>query len=342
MKTRTFLGFVGPSMAVMLLFIALPLVSVLWQSLHNTQRVFREQTVETCSPSFIGQTCVKEVRMQPVLDAEGRPVSETRFIGLESYRLLLTPDLLADAIRGVGGAFDALMRQDFYRALRFTLTFALVTLPFVVAIGLGLALVVDTLGRLWRGPVIFVSLLPYVITPVVGALSIRWLFIGDGILTAGLSAIAGMKLSLFAQGWTIELLMILYRIWHIAPFAFVVFYAGLQTLDRSQVEAAVIDGATRLQRLRYVVVPHLMPLIVFVALIHLMDSYRVFEEIIGFSAQAHRISLQWLTFHYLTPDHTGNRAVSRASASAILTIIGVAILLLPLVIRTWRDRASEA
>ncbi len=128
---------------------------------------------------------------------------------------------------------------------------------------------------------------------------------GDGILTAALSAIAGMKLSLFAQGWTIELLMILYRIWHIAPFAFVVFYAGLQTLDRSQVEAAVIDGATRLQRLRYVVVPHLMPLIVFVALIHLMDSYRVFEEIIGFSAQAHRISLQWLTFHYLTPDHTG-------------------------------------
>ncbi len=119
------------------------------------------------------------------------------------------------------------------------------------------------------------------ITPVVGALSIRWLFIGDGILTATLSAIAGMKLSLFAQGWTIELLMILYRIWHIAPFAFVVFYAGLQTLDRSQVEAAVIDGATRLQRLRYVIVPHLMPLIVFVALIHLMDSYRVFEEIIA-------------------------------------------------------------
>ncbi len=34
--------------------------------------------------------------------------------------------------------------------------------------------------------------------------------------------------------------------------------------------------------------------------------------------------------------------MSRASASAILTIIGVAILLLPLVIRTWRDRAQEA
>ncbi len=76
---------------------------MVWQSLHNTQRVFHEQTVETCSPSFVGQTCVNEVRMQPVLDSEGRPVSETRFIGLESYRLLLTPDLLADAMKGVSG-----------------------------------------------------------------------------------------------------------------------------------------------------------------------------------------------------------------------------------------------
>ena len=53
------------------------------------------------------------------------------------------------------------------------------------------------------------------------------------------------------------------------------------------------------------IVPHLMPLIVFVTLIHLMDSYRVFEEIVGFSSQAHVISLQWLTYDFLTPDDVG-------------------------------------
>ena len=37
---------------------------------------------------------------------------------------------------------------------------------------------------------------------------------------------------MFAQGWTIELLMILYRVWHVAPFAFIIFYAGLQTLNQ--------------------------------------------------------------------------------------------------------------
>ncbi|GIS88479.1 MAG: hypothetical protein CM1200mP18_11890 [Gammaproteobacteria bacterium] len=51
--------------------------------------------------------------------------------------------------------------------------------------------------------------------------------------------------------------LIVYGVWHAAPFAFVVFYAGLQTLPMEQIEAARIDGATRWQQVRYVVVPHL-------------------------------------------------------------------------------------
>ena len=137
-------------------------------------------------------------------------------------------------------------------------------------------------------------------------------------------------IAMFAQGWTIEILMLFYRVWHVAPFTFVVFYAGLQTVNMDILESAIIDGASRWERLRYVIVPHLMPLIVFVSLIHLMDAYRVFEEIVGFSSQAHRISLQWLTYDFLRPDDTGNRAVSRASASAMLTMIGIVIILIPL------------
>ena len=41
-------------------------------------------------------------------------------------------------------------------------------------------------------------------------------------------------------------------------------------------EAATIDGASRWQKLRYVTIPHLMPLFVFITLIHLMDAYPVF------------------------------------------------------------------
>ena len=63
---------------------------------------------------------------------------------------------------------------------------------------------------------------------------------------------------------------------------------GCRRSTRTRSRAAVIDGASRWERLRYVIIPHLMPLIIFIALIHLMDCYRVFEEIIGFSSEAHR------------------------------------------------------
>ena len=339
MKFKTFAAFVGPSLALMLVFIAAPLIGVLWQSFHLTQPIFETVEVESCTPGFTGQICTKELKTRPVLDENGRIITETKYVGLQSYRNVLEPDRLREAI--ASDRWLDVLNIDFWAALRFTLTFTLITLPLILLFGLGIALAVNNAVRSIRGPIIFVSLLPFIITPVIGALSIRWLFIGDGIMTAFLEWWLGRDIAMFAQGWTIELLMLFYRVWHVAPFAFVVFYAGLQTVNMDTLESAIIDGASRWERLRYVVIPHLMPLIIFVALIHLMDAYRVFEEIVGFSSQAHVISLQWLTYDFLTPDDAGNRAVSRASASAMLTMIGIVILLVPLLRRTWRDHRGS-
>jgi multiple sugar transport system permease protein len=341
MRRRSFILFVAPSLLMMALFIAGPLIMVAAQSLYQTRTLFHDTKVETCTPGFLAPVCVTESRSVPALDAAGRPLTRIEFVGFEAYRRLLETDRIVAALAPGGGGLTAILRIDFFRALRFTLTFTLLTLPLVIGLGLAIAIAVDALGRAWRGPVIFATLLPFIVTPVVGALSIRWLFLGDGILTRFLESLLARDIALFAQGWTIEILMLVYRVWHVAPFAFVVFYAGLQTVDRDTLESAIVDGASRSERLWHVIVPHLAPLIVFVALIHLMDGYRVFDEIIGFSSQAHVISLQWLTFQLLTPDETGNRAIGRASASSVLTMIGIAFLLAPLLRRTWREHRER-
>jgi multiple sugar transport system permease protein len=337
MKPRIFLAFVAPSLALMLVFIALPLASVLLQSVQNTRTVFRETVVEKCTPGFPNPVCTRETVQAVERDAAGRLVTRTEYVGLDNYRKLLRIDELASLLEQGRLSLQAILAIDFFRALRFTLTFTFVTLPFVIGLGLAIALALNAALQRLKGPIIFASLLPFIITPVIGALSIRWLFTGDGVMTAALSWLAGQRLSFLSQGWTLEILMMLYRVWHVAPFAFIIFYAGLQTLNQDALESAIVDGASRWERLRYVVIPHLMPLIVFVGLIHLMDSYRVFDEIVGFSAQAHVISLQWLTFDLLNPDNTGNRAVGRASASAMLTMVGIVLLLIPLLRRAWRD-----
>ena len=335
MNFKTFAAFVGPSVFMMLLFIAFPLATVFKNSFYVTQPVYETVVAETCTPGFLTQTCVTEEKSIPRLDEDGEIVTTTSYVGLQSYGNVLELGRAWEALSQ--GSWAAFQSIDFWKALRFTLMFTLVTLPLVLGGGLAIALMINNASRLVKGPVIFISLLPFIITPVIGALSINWLFRGDGILTAFLEWYLARDVAMFAQAWTIEVLLMVYRVWSVAPFAAIVFYAGLQTVNSDALESAVIDGASRWQRLKYVVIPHLMPLIVFISMIHLMDAYRAFEEVVGFSSQGYVITLQWLTYDFLVPDEAGNRSVSRASASAMLTMIGIALLLIPLLRRTWRD-----
>ncbi len=96
----------------------------------------------------------------------------------------------------------------------------------------------------------------------------------------------------------------------------------------------MVDGASRWERLRHVTIPYIAPLVVFVALIQLMDNFRVFEPIVGFSAQANATSLSYQIYSDL---RAANAQYGSAAATSLLTIIGIAVLLTPVLIRTWRD-----
>ena len=335
MKKRDFYFFVVPSLLMMFLFIAVPLAIVFKQSFYITQNVFEKVEVETCTPGFLKQICETKIETKPKLDENGNVIVVSVFVGFENYKNLLQINKFKNAVYNL--SLNEIEKINFWKAFRFTISFCLITLPLVIFLGLLIALTVNNLTRSIKGPVIFISLLPFIITPIIGALAIRWLFVGEGILTALLEYLMQKDIAMFANAWTLELLMIIYRVWHVAPFAFIVFYAGLQTVNKEILESAVIDGANRFERLRYIIIPHLMPLIIFVSLIHLMDSYRVFEEIVAFSSQAYVISLQWLTYDFLIPDETGNRLINRASTSAMLTMVGVSIIITPLLKRTWED-----
>ncbi|MEQ3753700.1 MAG: sugar ABC transporter permease, partial [Planktomarina sp.] len=212
--------------------------------------------------------------------------------------------------------------------------------PLVILLGLAIALGVNRVTPILKGPTIFVSLLPMIVTPLIGSLILFWMIDAQGIIGKSLKYLfADPELSLKASPALTWMTLIIYGIWHSAPFAFVVFYAGLQTVNSDSLEAAQIDGANRWQQLRYVVIPHLMPLVIFISLIQLMDNFRVFEPIVGFSAQANATSLSFIIFNDLRGDVM---RFNSAAATSVLTILGVTILLLPVLIRTWRDFKGKA
>jgi multiple sugar transport system permease protein len=147
------------------------------------------------------------------------------------------------------------------------------------------------------------------------------------------------NLSLKSSSTLTWITLIIYGIWHNTPFAFIVFYAALQTVPQDPIEAALIDGASRFQRVRYIVIPHLYPVATFVILICLMDNFRVFEPIIGFKAEGVAQSLSWMIYQDLRNEN--KMLFGSAGATSMLTIIGIAILLTPVLIRTWREFRNE-
>ena len=321
----------------MLLFIALPIVSVVLQSIHAPHPAVLVE-VETCTP-LVGCTTETSIDQDATADLRAaKPFG--RFVGLEIFKdrghlALSEVKEIWGNTSSFGEFFSRLTNLPFYRAMYFTLTFTFIVTPLVVIVGFLVALNVNALYQKLRGLVVFLSLLPFVINPLIGSLVLFWMIDSRGILGTSIQWIfSDPNLSLKASTGLMWIALIVYGVWHAAPFAFVIFYAGLQTLPEDQIEAAQIDGASRIQQVWYVVLPHLMPLVAFVALIQLMDNFRVFEPIIGFNASAHATSLSWFIFNDLGGE---TRQLSSASATSVLTIIGVTILLLPVLRRTWRD-----
>jgi len=341
MKHRTFFWFFLPTGLAMLLFIALPIASILTQSVFApTEAVLI--TVENCGPFG----CKEETSIDQEATAalrEANPLG--RFVGLEIFkdRGHLAFAEVSEAWRTsatMGEFFSDLGNLPFYRAMSFTLTYTFVVTPMVIFLGLVIALAVNTLTQRLKGLVIFFSLLPFTVPPLIGSLVLFWMIDARGIIGNTISWMAqDPDLSLKASTPLMWISIIIWGIWHSAPFAFVVFYAGLQTLPKDQLEASQIDGASRFQQVRFVIVPHLMPLVTFVALIQLMDNFKVFEPIVGFAASAHATSLSWIIFNDLGGE---TRQLSSAAATSVLIIICVAILLTPVLMRTWRDFKGKA
>lgn len=341
MPHRTFFLFILPTALAMLIFIAVPIVSIAVQSFFiEHPKVMVE--VESCGPFG----CTKDVHTDVEANAElqkREPLGQ--FVGLGTFvnRSHLAFAELAAIFQNNTGFADIVGRMytlPFYRALAFTLSYTFIVTPLAMLLGFLIALAVNAIPKFFKGPVIFFSLLPMIITPLIGSLILYWMINADGVIGASLQHLFNdPNLYLKASPTLTWITLFIHGIWANAPFSFVVFYAGLQTVPADTLESAMIDGASRLDRIRFVVLPALAPLITFVALVQLMDNFRVFEPIVGFNAEANATSLSYAIFSDL---HNSAQQFSSASATSMLTIAGVVVLLTPVLIRTWRDFTRKA
>ncbi|MCP4415135.1 MAG: sugar ABC transporter permease [Chloroflexi bacterium] len=239
---------------------------------------------------------------------------------------------------GLQNFIDVLSDSRFWRSFRFTALYAVIVVPATILVGFTVAMLLDQVSKLTRGIYMSIFLLPFIIVPVVGTLMFKQLFEPSGLFTYLYQLILETKFRYTEE--TVKTLIILYGIWYVAPFAFVVYFAGLQTLSKDQIEAASIDGATRWQKIRHIVIPHLSSLTILILLFSIMDTYRVFDSVFVLS-EMNPIYKADTVMTYTFQTAVTVQRLGKANAMAILTVIGIMVALIPNLIQAYRQQVEE-
>ena len=247
-------------------------------------------------------------------------VTEPVWVGLENYIFMLSD-------------------PGFWNSFTFTILYIVVTVPIQIVLGLFVALMLDQV-RAFRGVYMAAILLPFIVTPIVGTLIYRQTFDRYGIYPYILDEIFGIDINFFATS-NIMSLVFFHAIWYVTPFAIVTLFAGLQTVPEEPLEAAKVDGATWLRRLWHVIIPHLRSLFLFIALISIMDAYRVFDSIFVLTKQNPIYSNVEALMYYNYQVAVVFQRLGRANAMSVITVIGVFVILIPFLYITYKQQVEE-
>jgi sn-glycerol 3-phosphate transport system permease protein len=169
--------------------------------------------------------------------------------------------------------FKALFADPHYlQSFKTTAVFSLAVATSGIAISLLLATMAD---RVIRGALAYKTVLiwPYAVAPAVAGVLWAFLFAPSiGIITYVLKGM-GVDWNWIIQGDQAMLLVIIASVWKQISYNFLFFLAGLQSIPKSLIEAAAIDGAGPSRRFWTIVIPLLSPTTFFLLVVNIVYAF---------------------------------------------------------------------
>ena len=169
--------------------------------------------------------------------------------------------------------FAELFRDSHYLdSFKVTALFSILVAGSGLAISLLLATMAD---RVLRGALAYKTLLiwPYAVAPAVAGVLWAFLFAPSiGIITYVLKGM-GVDWNWIIHGDQAMLLVVIASVWKQISYNFLFFLAGLQSIPKSLIEAAAIDGATPFRRFWTIVFPLLSPTTFFLLVVNIVYAF---------------------------------------------------------------------
>ena len=216
---------------------------------------------------------------------------------------------------GMSNYIDALKDTTFTGSFRFTALFAIVTLVLINVLAFLIAL---ALTQNIKGTNIFrtVFFMPNLIGGIV--LGYVWQLIFDAIFARfGLA----LKLSEILGFWGLVILIC----WQQIGYMMIVYIAGLQAIPGDIMEAAMIDGANRSQRLFRITIPNMMPSITICTFLTITNSFKLFDQNLALTGgePLHKTEMMALNIYQTFYGRTGYEGVGQAKAVLFFLLVVV-------------------
>jgi multiple sugar transport system permease protein/cellobiose transport system permease protein len=204
------------------------------------------------------------------------PILFTLYISLTDWSLSGSPQWI-----GFGNYAEALQDSRFYDALLNTVIFMIMIIPPQIIIALFISVLL-TSGRVpFVGAFRLVNFLPYITTSVavglIFGILFDWNFGSINSLLASLG-VTQENINWLGQPWPSRFVVALVTVWKYFGYTAVMFLVGITGISRQLYEAADLDGASKMQQFRYVTLPMLRPVMVFVILTTMIGCFQIFDE----------------------------------------------------------------
>jgi len=236
----------------------------------------------------------------------------------------------------LGNYIAVLTDKAFWTAVGVTLTYTIVGAACEAGLGLALALLFRQ-SFPGRGILRTLMILPMVLTPAVVGMFWKLLYDDEyGVYNFTLSVFGLPELSWLSRSMALPSVLIM-DIWETSPFFMLVLLAGLLTEDKDAVEAARIDGASGLQIVRFLTLPHLVPYIAIATAFRAIGALSEFDKVYMLTLGGPgSVTTTMSLLNYKLGFVAFN--IGRASAMAWLIAIITMIVATPLIIYLLRGR----
>lgn len=214
-------------------------------------------------------------------------------------------------------------------ALRNTATFALVVVPLQTIFALIIAYILSSKGIKGKKLFRMVYFLPTLTSS--SALTIIFMFIFN---IYGPVNDLFMNLGFYSEpinflqepAYALKVIMVM-NIWSTVPYYMTIYLASLVDLPHSLYEAAEIDGATTVDKLRYITIPYLRPITTYVLLTGIIGTFQMFEQAYIFSNGSGGPNNSTLTLSLMIYQYAFGQMNTMGYAAALAIVLAIIIFI---------------